>query len=121
MSNSRHSFAASPRHHHQTNRGLCQGELTEAALEHFIAPGFAMKCGSSRNSSEPQQRVHHLLAVARLLHVGDPAAAVTACRPALHLSAACLRTRTARSGGGSPKSRCQIVPLSNWIVMPSGE
>ena len=23
------------------------GELTEAALEHFIAPGFAMKCGSS--------------------------------------------------------------------------
>ena len=31
----------------KTNRGLRQGELTEAALEHFIAPRFAMRCGSS--------------------------------------------------------------------------
>jgi putative Mg2+ transporter-C (MgtC) family protein len=31
------------------------------------------------------------------------------------------RRSTGGGGGGGPKSRAQIVPLSNWTVMPSGE
>jgi hypothetical protein len=31
-----------------------------------------------------------------------------------------LRRRTG-GAGGSPRSRCQIVPLSNWISIPSDE
>ena len=44
-------------------------------MKHFSAPRFAMKCGSSVFRSERQQDVRHLLAVARLLNVGDLAAA----------------------------------------------
>jgi hypothetical protein len=32
-----------------------------------------------------------------------------------------LRRRGGGGGGGGGRTRCQIVPLSNWIVMPSGE
>src|ERR1700752_63855 len=51
------------------------GELPEAALEHFAAPRFATECGSSQERLERQQHVDHLLAIARLLHVHDLAAA----------------------------------------------
>jgi hypothetical protein len=115
------------------------GELTEAALEHFIAPGFATKCGNSLLSGHdlPKTGIHFSgscprkirTTAARTPPVSRSAAGARQrsgrCRHGLpaahHLSAACLRTRTTRSGGGGPISRCQIVPLSNWIVMPSGE
>src|SRR5207248_8249241 len=69
------------------------GELTEAAYYLASRPGFAMRCGSSqsgsglradpsgsstcegKSSSERQQHVHHLLPIARLLHIRNLAAA----------------------------------------------
>src|ERR1700737_4630535 len=51
------------------------GELTEAAF--YTASRLGSRCdvGALERESERQQHVHHLLAVARLLDVGDLAAA----------------------------------------------
>ena len=65
------------------------GELTKAALEHIIAPRFANDVWELSitghvlfetgllpdHALERQQHVHHLLTVARLLDVGELAAA----------------------------------------------
>ena len=59
----------------------------------------------------------------RVQHGTVPCASRPLCRaflsaePCGHI----LRRSGGGGGGGGARTRCQIVPPSNWIVMPSGE
>src|SRR6478735_12383941 len=70
-----HLASCTQRHRRQNTCGLRQGSYRRPRRTSSSAPRFANTMWELGRRLEGQQYVHHLLAVARLLHVRDLAAA----------------------------------------------